>query len=908
VGDIERGRQALESIFSQARAAEEMHGYIGLPDGSGGHTVPVSHHPGFNFVRLVDGIEASIGEAINMGAMQDPALGVRIVRENGVLVVKSPSATDAVYIYGDNASGAANPPSIRLPQVGSDTLIGEMSLEGGRLTVFSAQLARLTGLQVRVTACHHRGGYWGGETLITLTPTATASQHSWALVGINTKTNAIAQALTANRSLAQGLLQADIASVIAANPDVDWRGAVDLANGDTTVNVLRIINLRNFGQSNQKTNFSATTAPTVADDSASGYGVGSVWIDTTNDKVYVCTDAAAGAALWKQTDGAGSVTSVGLTLPAEFSVTGSPVTGSGTLAGAWATQTTNKVFAAPNGSTGVPTFRALVAADIPTLDHGAKLSGLADDDHAQYALLAGRSSGQTVIGGTAITDILKLQGTAGNGTLTAAAIQALVGNNGATIATTILNNGNVGIGTIAPSARLEVAGSTDATQFIVRANATQSNSNPLIKLLSSGGTELLRLHSDNTNNLFLGKDAGRVNNVSGVGNEGLYNAFIGNGAGFSSTTGYNSTFIGVSAGYSNTTGYNNTFVGSFAGYNTTTGNNNTAQGSYALVSNTTGFNNVAQGNSVLTANTTGYENVAQGNYALVSNTTGYGNAAQGHSALNLLTTGINNTAQGFHAGSFIADGSTANATSNHSLYLGMYTKALANGDANEIVIGYNAIGVGTHSVVLGNDSITKTVLKGSVGLGTTTPAARLHVLNTTAGSLSSVVSSAIIGRNDTGTPLAGFGSGLALQLESSTTENTAVGSIDWLWNVATHASRAPDLVFNLIDSAATREIMRMRANGSAGAIGFFGATPVVRAAALTQTHSTADRTLSAYTADNESVAYTGIDNLQAGTIYGQVADVNALRVAYENLRVFAEDLAAFVNALVDDMQGYGLEQ
>ena len=38
-----------------------------------------------------------------------------------------------------------------------------------------------------------------------------------------------------------------------------------------------------------------------------------------------------------------------------------------TLTGAWANQTTNKVFAAPNGSTGTPTFRALVAADIPTI-------------------------------------------------------------------------------------------------------------------------------------------------------------------------------------------------------------------------------------------------------------------------------------------------------------------------------------------------------------------------------------------------------------------------------------------------------------------------------------------------------------------------------------------------------------
>lgn len=65
--------------------------------------------------------------------------------------------------------------------------------------------------------------------------------------------------------------------------------------------------------------------------------------------------------------GAGTVTSVGLSLPSEFNVSGTPVTTSGTLTGAWANQTTNKVFASPNGSTGAPTFRALVAADIPTI-------------------------------------------------------------------------------------------------------------------------------------------------------------------------------------------------------------------------------------------------------------------------------------------------------------------------------------------------------------------------------------------------------------------------------------------------------------------------------------------------------------------------------------------------------------
>lgn len=59
------------------------------------------------------------------------------------------------------------------------------------------------------------------------------------------------------------------------------------------------------------------------------------------------------------------VTSVGLSLPAELSVTTATVTTTGTLTASWATQTTNKVFASPNGSTGAPTFRTLAYADLP---------------------------------------------------------------------------------------------------------------------------------------------------------------------------------------------------------------------------------------------------------------------------------------------------------------------------------------------------------------------------------------------------------------------------------------------------------------------------------------------------------------------------------------------------------------
>lgn len=62
--------------------------------------------------------------------------------------------------------------------------------------------------------------------------------------------------------------------------------------------------------------------------------------------------------------GTGTVTSVAQTVPAEFSIGGSPVTTSGTLAITKATQTANLVWAGPaSGAAAQPTFRALGSAD-----------------------------------------------------------------------------------------------------------------------------------------------------------------------------------------------------------------------------------------------------------------------------------------------------------------------------------------------------------------------------------------------------------------------------------------------------------------------------------------------------------------------------------------------------------------
>lgn len=61
---------------------------------------------------------------------------------------------------------------------------------------------------------------------------------------------------------------------------------------------------------------------------------------------------------------AGTVTSVGMTVPSILSVSGGPVTGSGTLSVSLSSQVANTVFAAPNGAAGTPSFRTLKINDI----------------------------------------------------------------------------------------------------------------------------------------------------------------------------------------------------------------------------------------------------------------------------------------------------------------------------------------------------------------------------------------------------------------------------------------------------------------------------------------------------------------------------------------------------------------
>ena len=334
----------------------------------------------------------------------------------------------------------------------------------------------------------------------------------------------------------------------------------------------------------------------------------------------------------------------------------------------------------------------------------------------------------------------------------------------------------------ATAPRLHVVGGADTTQLQITANATQTNTNPLLRgLASDGTTELFRLHSDSLFNLFVGEWAGRLNDTSGPVGSGVYNTFVGSRTGYSNTTGsYNTatgsqalnrsttgnanTATGKSALESNTIGGGNTATGANALRANTTGAANTATGNYALVSNTSGVSNTAMGvfamelntsgdaNTAvgvyaLGANTTADDNTAVGSNAMRANTTGTANVATGVVALRANTTGARNTATGFAALAQNTTGANNTATGNAALWsnrTGANNTALgyeAGGNittgSNNIVIGYDIdapSATGSNRLTIGNlifgtgiDGTGTTISTGNVGIGTTAPLAKLSL-------------------------------------------------------------------------------------------------------------------------------------------------------------------------------------
>jgi hypothetical protein len=243
----------------------------------------------------------------------------------------------------------------------------------------------------------------------------------------------------------------------------------------------------------------------------------------------------------------------------------------------------------------------------------------------------------------------------------------------------ILANGNVGIGTSSPAQKLDITGGS------------------------------LSINTNGQSSIFSTRyGANSVGNNIWVGNGG--SVAIGDAAATYMGS-YNSSF-GINSLFYNTTGFQNCAFGNSSLINNTTGYYNSAFGQASLQTNIVGLGNCGFGLNALLSSTSN-TNSAFGFVSMQSTTTGADNCAFGATSLFANTTGSNNCAFGRDAGRYINSGAV-NQTSSTSIYIGNDSRASANGNTNEIVIGSTSRGNGSNTVTIGNSSITNNVFNGTI--------------------------------------------------------------------------------------------------------------------------------------------------------------------------------------------------
>lgn len=324
------------------------------------------------------------------------------------------------------------------------------------------------------------------------------------------------------------------------------------------------------------------------------------------------------------------------------------------------------------------------------------------------------------------------------------------------------SNGNFVIGATTAGARLDVrAQGALSTDIAFRVRNSTDTQNFLV-VNGAGDVSNSGAGGGDTNTQF-GINVGR-------NRTGNYNSLFGNQAGRDLTTGASNTLFGYNAGRSITTASGNVLIGPRAGESTVV-NYTVAVGGNALLLNQTGTNNVAVGNEALYSttaagntalgdgagnmNTTGQRNIFLGYASGRGNTTGNFNTFIGVSSA-FYSNGSNNVFLGDSSGFYQSDGITNMTSANNSVFIGKDVKANSSGQTNQIVIGYNAIGLGTNTVVLGNTSITRTALRGQTSVNTDTidASAQLQVDSTTRGFLPPRMTTTQ--RNAISTPAAGL--------------------------------------------------------------------------------------------------------------------------------------------------------
>jgi hypothetical protein len=223
-------------------------------------------------------------------------------------------------------------------------------------------------------------------------------------------------------------------------------------------------------------------------------------------------------------------------------------------------------------------------------------------------------------------------------------------------------------------------------------------------------------------NNFFGRESGKCNTT------GRYNVFFGFLSGFCNISGISNNYFGAGSGRFATSSHNN-FFGFYAGKNAT-GGYNTIFGFNSGCNLTSGTNNFFAGCGA-----------ARGTGVVVN--TGSNNIAIGSSSGFLLTSGSNNNFLGYQAGYANTTGSCnnffgqnagcSNTSGSNNNFFGAYAGCTQTSGNRNVAIGYSVqlpiitgddqliIGSGSTSWITGNSSF-------NVGIGTTNPTQKLHIL------------------------------------------------------------------------------------------------------------------------------------------------------------------------------------
>lgn len=194
---------------------------------------------------------------------------------------------------------------------------------------------------------------------------------------------------------------------------------------------------------------------------------------------------------------------------------------------------------------------------------------------------------------------------------------------------------------------------------------------------------------------------------------GSYNLAVGSKALYDNISGQRNVSLGANTSSGLISSADNVYVGYSAGSGN--GINNVAIGSETLGEISAGSDNTAIGRQANQKNTSGSQNTSIGAKSLIYNTIGLRNTAIGTQSLYQNLTGSNNIAIGYDAGRYLIPGiQGTNSGGNYSIFIGVKTSAATSADTNQIVIGYNATGLGSNTTTIGNSSITTTRLRGEI--------------------------------------------------------------------------------------------------------------------------------------------------------------------------------------------------